>query len=120
MSEVREKKTEYDIGGLVTELLQMKKPLLVHNGSLDLLHIYDKFHRALPPCQREYQEGLNSLLPTVIDTKHLVSTSHQLSQITNKESSLQKAYTALKDKQTLTKTGRPRKRQLVTIDTTLP
>ncbi len=30
---------ENDIGILVNDLLSKKKPLLVHNGGLDLLHV---------------------------------------------------------------------------------
>ena len=56
----------------------LKKPVVVHNGMLDLMFLYDKFFEPLPETVSEYTTRLHSLLPHIYDTKHLINTRMQL------------------------------------------
>eukprot|EP01084_Bolivina_argentea_P161513 281138_1 len=49
-----------------------KKPLIVHNGLGDLLHIFDKFIGDLPDSYEEFCRILHDTLPLVYDSKVLV------------------------------------------------
>ncbi|KAL3856810.1 hypothetical protein ACJMK2_011527 [Sinanodonta woodiana] len=55
-------------------LTECKKPLVGHNMLFDLLLLYDKLYKPLPVSYRQFKAELNSLLPTVIDTKHITNT----------------------------------------------
>ena len=52
-------------------LVEYKKPLIVHNGFMDLLFIYEKLHEPLPETFSEFKKKLNRLFPLVYDTKHI-------------------------------------------------
>ncbi|XP_061188367.1 poly(A)-specific ribonuclease PNLDC1-like [Saccostrea echinata] len=52
-------------------LLEHKKPLLGHNMLMDLLLIYDKFHKPLPAHYKDFKTELNKMFPLIIDTKHV-------------------------------------------------
>eukprot|EP00403_Amphidinium_massartii_P036981 CAMPEP_0178444624 /NCGR_PEP_ID=MMETSP0689_2-20121128/39632_1 /TAXON_ID=160604 /ORGANISM="Amphidinium massartii, Strain CS-259" /LENGTH=350 /DNA_ID=CAMNT_0020068919 /DNA_START=157 /DNA_END=1206 /DNA_ORIENTATION=+ len=46
-------------------------PLIVHNGLLDLLHLYDKFFGSLMPDRREFAKAWLSEFPFLFDTRHI-------------------------------------------------
>lgn len=56
---------------IIRELIAQKKPLVGHNCLLDLLHLFEHFVRPLPPKYEVFKRELHSLLPCVVDTKHL-------------------------------------------------
>lgn len=59
---------------------KLQKPVIVHNGVLDLMFLYDKFYEPMPQTVGEFTRRLNSILPNVYDTKHLMNTRLQLKQ----------------------------------------
>lgn len=63
---------------IVTLLSDLKKPLISHNGIMDLMFLYDKFFRPLPDTQGEFKYAINSLFPHIFDTKHMVNTRAEL------------------------------------------
>ncbi|KAK3606483.1 hypothetical protein CHS0354_041434 [Potamilus streckersoni] len=54
-------------------LRECKKPLVGHNMLFDLLLLYDKFYKPLPVSYRQFKVELNSMLPTIFDTKHITN-----------------------------------------------
>jgi poly(A)-specific ribonuclease len=52
-------------------LVEFKKPLVVHNGLMDLLFLYEKFHEPLPETFHAFKKDINNLFPLVYDTKHI-------------------------------------------------
>ncbi|XP_052801364.1 poly(A)-specific ribonuclease PNLDC1-like isoform X2 [Mya arenaria] len=50
---------------------QCKKPLLGHNMLMDLMLMYDKFHRPLPVSYSEFKATLHAFFPWIYDTKHV-------------------------------------------------
>jgi len=47
------------------------KPLVGHNMFLDLMYLYELFHRDLPMDCSEWQVELHKLYPQIYDTKYL-------------------------------------------------
>lgn len=66
---------------VVDFMASLKKPLIGHNGILDLMFLYDKFFRPLPDTQTEFKAGVNGLFPHIFDTKHMVNTRQELQQL---------------------------------------
>ncbi|XP_022343153.2 poly(A)-specific ribonuclease PNLDC1-like [Crassostrea virginica] len=54
-------------------LLEHKKPILGHNMLLDLLLIFDKFHKPLPAHYKDFQEEIHRIFPLILDTKHIAT-----------------------------------------------
>jgi hypothetical protein len=54
-------------------MADLKKPLITHNGIMDLMFLYDKFYRTLPETQGEFKSAINSLFPHIYDTKHMIN-----------------------------------------------
>ncbi|CAF0716460.1 unnamed protein product [Brachionus calyciflorus] len=52
-------------------LVQYKKPLVVHNGIMDLMYLYEKFHDTLPSTLKKFKEEINKMFPLVYDTKFI-------------------------------------------------
>ncbi|WAR03403.1 PNDC1-like protein [Mya arenaria] len=46
-------------------------PLLGHNMLMDLMLMYDKFHRPLPVSYSEFKATLHAFFPWIYDTKHV-------------------------------------------------
>jgi hypothetical protein len=57
---------------------QLQKPVILHNGIMDLMFLYDKFYEPLPDTALQFTTRLNSLLPHIYDTKHLINTKMTL------------------------------------------
>ena len=60
---------------------KLKKPLIGHNGILDLMFMYDKFYRPLPDTQLEFKTAINALFPHIYDTSHMISVRSELKQV---------------------------------------
>lgn len=56
----------------------LKKPIITHNGMLDLMFLYNSFFEPLPPSLAEFRLKTNALFPHIYDTKHLINTRMQL------------------------------------------
>ena len=54
-------------------MADLKKPLITHNGIMDLMFLYDKFYRTLPETQGEFKSAINALFPHIYDTKHMIN-----------------------------------------------
>jgi poly(A)-specific ribonuclease len=52
----------------------LQKPIITHNGMLDLMFLLDKFIEPLPDTVGEFKQKINALFPHIYDTKHLVNT----------------------------------------------
>ena len=52
-------------------LVDFQKPLIVHNGFMDMLYLYEKFYEPLPDTIDEFKTNLNRLTPVIFDTKHI-------------------------------------------------
>jgi poly(A)-specific ribonuclease len=64
---------EHEIGfrKIIDALIESKKPIVVHNGILDLCHIYAKFIDRLPMEVSVFKTQFTALFPSVYDTKYL-------------------------------------------------
>ncbi|PFH37655.1 CAF1 family ribonuclease [Besnoitia besnoiti] len=59
---------------LIEAIVENEKPLVVHNGHLDLLHVFDKFIGKAPDTLREFcVELLRLFTGGIYDTKHLAN-----------------------------------------------
>ena len=52
-------------------LIEHKKPLILHNGFMDLMFLYEKFYEPLPDTVAEFKTKVNELFPLIYDTKHI-------------------------------------------------
>jgi len=52
-------------------LLEAKVPIVVHNGLLDILHLYTTFVGALPDDYREFGEAWAARFPVLFDTRFI-------------------------------------------------
>lgn len=59
---------------IIDFLAEQKKPIISHNGIMDLMFLYDKFYKPLPDNVNEFKAGINSLFPHIYDTKHMINT----------------------------------------------
>jgi len=50
-------------------LVEYKKPIIVHNGFMDLLYLHEKFYEPLPDSIKEFKKNINNLFPLIYDTK---------------------------------------------------
>ncbi|KAK8378113.1 hypothetical protein O3P69_018821 [Scylla paramamosain] len=50
-------------------LVQLNKPVVLHNGLLDLLLIYKQFHKRLPSSYDHFKSEVHQLFPFMYDTK---------------------------------------------------
>jgi hypothetical protein len=84
---------------IIDLIIEMKKPLITHNGFLDILHFYDKFIADLPETQNDFKQGFNQNVPFLVDTKFMLNNSNVLFSKTNRHTPLELSYfEALKDR----------------------
>jgi len=81
---------ECGFSSLVFSLAEMQKPMIAHNGSIDNLHLYDKFINDLPSTLAGYKEAFHESFPLYYDTKYFLRTWITLSEHFDKP-----AYTSL-------------------------
>ena len=56
----------------VIELLsESKKPVILHNGLLDLMYMYQQFFAPLPDSYEDFKKVINDTFPKIFDTKLL-------------------------------------------------
>lgn len=82
-------KMDFNFRGVIEEIIKLQKPLIVHNGFQDILHVsvemyvatdimpalfqlYDKFVCDLPESSSEFKRSFHELFPRVYDTKLIV------------------------------------------------
>jgi poly(A)-specific ribonuclease len=53
-------------------LVDSKKPLIVHNGTLDLLFTLSSFQEDLPEKYQDFKSLVNRLFPVIYDTRYLL------------------------------------------------
>ena len=66
---------------IVDFMSKLNKPIISHNGILDLMFLYDKFYRPLPETQMEFRTAINSLFPHIYDCKHMINTRLELQSL---------------------------------------
>ena len=69
-----------------------KIPLIVHNGLLDIYHIYDKFFYNLPETAVEFKKSINEIFPIIYDTKFIINHSYELNSKLKGRSDLKMCY----------------------------
>jgi len=66
---------------IVDFVAKLQKPVISHNGIMDLMFLYDKFYQPLPETTGEFKATLHSLFPHIYDTKHMINTRQELQQL---------------------------------------
>ena len=65
-----------------TEIIEyisaLKKPLVTHNGLLDILHLYNSFIGPLHESQGDFKKEFLANFPALYDTKYLINSSNIL------------------------------------------
>jgi len=62
---------------LFSELLTMRVPVVVHNGLVDLMFLYENLYTSLPPSLAGFMADLADMfLGGIIDTKYVTEFSH--------------------------------------------
>ena len=78
-------------------IVASRKPLIVHNGMLDLMHIYLRCIDELPPDWSTYRNKVSQLFPYLFDNKYLFANSPTLNSKTDKNiTSLSSCFTAMR------------------------
>lgn len=69
---------------VMEKLFERKCPLVLHNGILDLCHIYSKFiDNRLPGSAAEFKDIIHGLFPIIFDTKTLAAAEPVASLVDN-------------------------------------
>ncbi|XP_068232790.1 pre-piRNA 3'-exonuclease trimmer-like isoform X2 [Palaemon carinicauda] len=55
------------------QLAKYRKPLIFHNGLLDLMLVYKEFYQDLPESYEEFKSNLHGLFPLIYDTKYIAT-----------------------------------------------
>ena len=79
--EMKQDSAHYDPLGLtrvINLIAQLEKPLVVHNGILDLMFLYNSFMQPLPETVNEFTDAIHELFPHIYDTKHILNKRMQL------------------------------------------
>ncbi|KAK2198230.1 bifunctional Ribonuclease H superfamily/Ribonuclease CAF1/Ribonuclease H-like superfamily [Babesia duncani] len=82
--EKKRKRKEYnEIHMIIDAIILNKKPVIVHYGFFDLMHIYDKFIGLLPDTQKEMASELQRLfVGNIYDTKYIAKYLFQYCDVT--------------------------------------
>lgn len=79
---------EFGFMDIIDELIESKKPLITHNGFLDIMHLYNKFIGDLPETQSDFKKKFYEHFPQIYDTKFMLNNSNYLFSETNKFTAL--------------------------------
>ncbi|RUS84255.1 hypothetical protein EGW08_008007 [Elysia chlorotica] len=52
-------------------LTKVTAPIVGHNLLMDLIFMYEKFHKPLPECYFQFKKDIHKLFPNIFDTKHI-------------------------------------------------
>lgn len=64
---------------LFIELISMKKPVIFHNGLVDLVFLYEHLYTSLPSTVAVFLADLIDLFPAgIIDTKYITDYEHRM------------------------------------------
>lgn len=89
---------EFAFMDIIEEIIKSKKPIVTHNGFLDILHLYNKFIGKLPETQSDFKSKFREQFPNLYDTKFMLNNSNYLFDESNLHTSLFDSYmVALKD-----------------------
>lgn len=69
-----------------------KKKVIVHNGLLDILYVYNSFFGNVPQDMAEFKKKWNELFSCMFDTKFLVANSNLVSDLVGNNTSLSACY----------------------------
>ncbi|KAL4441566.1 hypothetical protein ABPG74_021498 [Tetrahymena malaccensis] len=82
----------YNFRSIIDEIINLKIPIIVHNGFIDILHLYDKFLYNLPEGSLEFKKEINKHFPIIFDSKLIINSSQKLSSEVNFQSDLRNCY----------------------------
>ncbi|XP_053394700.1 target of EGR1 protein 1-like isoform X2 [Mercenaria mercenaria] len=72
-----EDKNIQSVRHLFVELVAMEKPIVLHNGLVDLLFMYENLYTSLPPTSAMFLADLSDMFPNgIIDTKYITDFEH--------------------------------------------
>jgi hypothetical protein len=75
---------------------QPPKVIVGHNMLLDLMYLYNCFHRDLSLDPAEFKRGIHQILPRIVDTKHLATTDAHLRRLLPASTALDIVYQTAK------------------------
>ena len=78
-------------------LVQSEKRVIVHNGLLDILYIYNTFFEPVPESHNNFKKKWTNLFPFLFDTKYIISTSNILTEKIGQNTQLALCYEKLLD-----------------------
>ncbi|CDW76281.1 poly-specific ribonuclease parn-like [Stylonychia lemnae] len=58
---------------VINLMRDLQKPVISHNGIMDLMFLIEKFDKPLPDNIQDFKLRLNSFLPQICDTKHMIN-----------------------------------------------
>ena len=72
--------SEDDLGftKVIDYLTKLQKPIISHNGFLDMMFLHEKFIKPLPEKIIDFKKSLKSLFPHIYDTKHMINSRLEL------------------------------------------
>jgi target of EGR1 protein 1 len=59
------------IRAVVDEIVRLRKPIVFHNGFVDLIFLYQNFYANLPSDLQEFVRDLSDMFPSIYDTKFI-------------------------------------------------
>ncbi|KAJ1530488.1 hypothetical protein ONE63_005386 [Megalurothrips usitatus] len=54
-------------------LVELKKPIIAHNCTLDFMIMHKQFYKPLPKSYQAFKSNINNLFPVIYDTKYMSS-----------------------------------------------
>ena len=75
----------------MSEMTQLGRPFISHNGMMDLMFLQHKFFSNLPESVNDYKKNINSLFPHLYDNKHILNTRLELQGLIS-QSQLSQSY----------------------------
>lgn len=63
---------------IIEQLVKMKKPIVTHNGLLDILHLFNSFVGPLQETADDFKRDFGRNFPQLYDTKYIFNSSNIL------------------------------------------